>query len=62
MNMELWYCPKCDKPTQNWRTCKTCGTPAIYQRFVLIPVDETGKVQKEKNDTQYGSTEPDPMQ
>jgi predicted amidophosphoribosyltransferase len=38
MTIELWYCPKCDKDTQNWRTCRTCGTPAVFQKFMLWPV------------------------
>lgn len=38
MELTIWYCPKFDKPTHNWRICELCNTQAVYQRFVLWPV------------------------
>jgi len=38
MFIETWYCPKCDRPTNNYRTCGACGTEAVYQRFACWPV------------------------
>lgn len=38
MNMQLWYCPKCDKETMNYRVCGKCGELAVYQNFDLVPV------------------------
>jgi hypothetical protein len=43
MEMSLWYCPKCDRPTQNWRVC-SCGTPAVYQRFIMWAVEHEGEL------------------
>lgn len=44
MEISLWYCPNCDKLTENWRTCQKCGTPATYQRFMMWPVAHVGEL------------------
>ncbi len=37
MEMSIWYCPKCDKETYNWKKCPRCKTAAVYTTFVLVP-------------------------
>ena len=41
--MSLWYCPKCDRPTQNFRYC-SCGEPAVFQRFIMWAVEHEGEL------------------
>lgn len=45
MEMSLWYCPNCDKPTGNFRHC-SCGTAAVYQRFIMWPVEHTAEQER----------------
>lgn len=40
MYIYLWYCPKCDRETNNWRTCPVCGGKAVFQKFMLWPAGE----------------------
>ena len=44
MTLSIWYCSKCDDETNNYRTCQRCGTPAVYQRFMLWPIAHDGKL------------------
>lgn len=39
MEIETWYCPRCDKSTWNWRKCPTCKDDAVFQRFILWAVE-----------------------
>ena len=45
--MEIWMCPKCNKPTRNWRQCQKCKSDAVLQQFTLVPaavLDEARKI------------------
>ena len=43
MNMFIWYCPACDRPISNWRVCPKCKGEAVYQKFLLWPVEPQGE-------------------
>jgi hypothetical protein len=38
MEKILWYCPRCDCETMNWRKCSRCKGDAVLQRFILWAV------------------------
>lgn len=40
MVIQFWYCPKCNNGTYNYRLCKVCGTPAVFQSFDARPVSQ----------------------
>lgn len=40
MIIQIWYCPRCDHETYNWRICQACKDPAVYKKFVCVPVEE----------------------
>jgi len=46
MIMFIWYCPQCDKPTQNYRTCPKCKGGAVCQKFQLWPINELTEDEK----------------
>jgi hypothetical protein len=47
MNIKIWYCPKCDKATQNWKKCNSCGGAAVYREFILVPREPKNRQTKE---------------
>jgi len=44
----LWYCPQCDKLTQNFKVCPKCKEGAVYQKFLLWPVEDLTDEEKRK--------------
>lgn len=66
MYVEISWCPKRDKQTENWRKCKTCGSIAERRKFRLVPesdlaVDEALETLLDQVDYTAGNCYPTEM-